>query len=92
MCFYDNSKNFALAFLDFKIRILDLNSFKVKMELTGHQDLVYGIAFMRSEMLVSGGADRVIKVWDIQKGKTIDSVRATIILTNIIIDLFSLNM
>lgn len=48
---------------------------KITQVMTGHQDLVSGISFLRSDFLVSGGADRVIKVWDVQKGKTMNSVR-----------------
>lgn len=47
---------------------------KITQVMTGHQDLVSGISFLRSDFLVSGGADRVIKVWDVQKGKTMNSV------------------
>ena len=75
MCFYGNSKYFAISSLDFKIRIVNLDSMKISQVLTGHQDLVSGISFLRRDFLVSGGADRVIKVWDVQKGKTMNSVR-----------------
>jgi WD40 repeat protein len=75
MCFQNNSKNLAIAVLDFKVRIVSTDNLKVTQVLSGHQDLVAGVAFLRNDLLVSGGADRVIKIWDVKKGKALDSVR-----------------
>lgn len=72
MCF--SSKLFAASTLDFSIRILNNSIVKVNATLSGHQDVINGMAFYSATQLVTGSADRNLKVWDLIKTKQIDSV------------------
>jgi WD40 repeat protein len=44
--------------------------------LTGHDDMVFGLAFSQDNHLVSGGADGTVRLWDVNAGKLIRQFEA----------------
>jgi WD40 repeat protein len=55
----------------------------VYKDLIGHKDVINGLCFHSSNYLVSGSADRMIKVWDLNTGKTQESTFSKSIVTSI---------
>ncbi len=55
----------AVGFSDWKIRIYDLENFALKQVLEGHQNSVFSLQYFGiNGLLVSGGRDAHLKVWD----------------------------
>ncbi|CAJ0844144.1 2987_t:CDS:2 [Entrophospora sp. SA101] len=53
----------------------DVGSGKCLKKLTGHTEIVYSLDFSKeSSILVSGSADKTIRIWDVLKGISVDSV------------------
>jgi WD40 repeat protein len=44
---------------------------QVRKPLTGHDDMVFGLAFSSHNKLVSGGADETVRLWDVDASKEI---------------------
>lgn len=58
----------AVGFSDWKIRIYDLQDFKLKHTLDAHQNSVFSLQyFADEELLVSGGRDAHLMVWNAEK-------------------------
>ncbi|HPZ08316.1 MAG TPA: protein kinase [Candidatus Eremiobacteraeota bacterium] len=58
-----------------KINIWDMNTKEIVFTLKSHTDMVETLSFSPDGlMLVSGGRDRKIKLWDIETGKLVNSV------------------
>jgi len=47
---------------DSTVKIWDLKTYKLKMDLPGHTDEVYCVDFV-ADKIVSGGKDRTVKIW-----------------------------
>jgi WD40 repeat protein len=64
-----NSKEneMAVGFSDWKIRIFDLENYQLKYTLDAHQNSVFSLQYFNNgEMLVSGGRDAHLMIWDCQ--------------------------
>ena len=60
-----------------KIRVIDLNSYRVAMELTEHSDYIDGLAFSTDGSLVGSlSSDDTIRIWDLQSGKSVGCLHA----------------
>ena len=58
----------AVGYSDWKIRIYDLEDFKLKNTLEGHQNSVFSLQYFgENDLLVSGGRDAHLMVWDAHK-------------------------
>jgi WD40 repeat protein len=57
----------AVGFSDWKIRVFDLQDFKLKHTLDAHQNSVFSLQYFNDEQfLISGGRDAHLMVWDCQ--------------------------
>ncbi|TNV82597.1 hypothetical protein FGO68_gene6701 [Halteria grandinella] len=72
--FSPNIKLLAVSTLDSQIRVLNTQNFKLSNILTGHKDVINGLSFLSQSQLVSGSADRMIRIWDLTTGKALDSI------------------
>ncbi|CCD83386.2 Autophagic-related protein 16.1 [Caenorhabditis elegans] len=59
-------KHFIASSNDKNVRIWNLDNSRLLSTLSGHSDQVTCVKFYQSHSAVSGSADRVIKIWDIQ--------------------------
>lgn len=65
-------KVLAVADPEGKITLFDLPGRKTLRVLTGHQGTVHSIAFQANgSKLVSGGADKTVRIWDVAKGQSV---------------------
>jgi RNA polymerase sigma factor (sigma-70 family) len=70
LAYSPDGKLLAAADIDFRVRLLDVQTGKVRQALAGHTELVLALAFSPDgKTLVSGGADETVRVWDVQTGK-----------------------
>ncbi len=61
-----NTKELAVGYSDFKIRLFDLDSFKLKKTIEAHKNSVFTIKFSPNyRYLISGSRDAHLKVWDV---------------------------
>jgi WD40 repeat protein len=59
----------AVGFSDWKIRIYDLENYKLKYTLDAHQNSVFSLQYFNDEeTLVSGGRDAHLMIWDCKNG------------------------
>ncbi len=59
-----------------KIRLYDFASGRIVRLLSGHTNIVNGLAFSRDgRFLISGGADHAAVVWDVQTGRMLHRLR-----------------
>ncbi|EFO82652.1 CRE-ATG-16.1 protein [Caenorhabditis remanei] len=64
---YDRDRKFLIASSNDKnVRIWNLDTSRLMSTLSGHADQVTCVKFYQSHSAVSGSADRVIKIWDLQ--------------------------
>lgn len=66
--------NFAITSNDFKVRVFNFQTFKLKHTLSGHSGVINGIGYLTEDLLVTGSGDFNLKLWDLNRGKIIDSV------------------
>jgi WD40 repeat protein len=67
----------ATANYDQTIRIWNLTSGELQMQLKGHTDQVWSVDFSPDgKLLASGSEDRTVRVWDIQSGSCIKVLEA----------------
>jgi len=57
-----DSRMLVSASKDATVKIWDLRTYKIKSDLPGHTDEVYCVDFV-ADKVVSGGHDRVLKIW-----------------------------
>ncbi|KAG6331511.1 hypothetical protein ID866_7575 [Astraeus odoratus] len=57
-----DSRMVVSASKDATVKIWDLKSYKLKVDLPGHTDEVYCVDFV-ADKIVSGGRDRTVKIW-----------------------------
>ncbi|KAH9004589.1 WD-repeat protein [Lactarius hatsudake] len=57
-----DSRLLVSASKDTTLKIWDLKTYKIKTDLPGHTDEVYCVDFV-ADKIVSGGRDRVVKIW-----------------------------
>jgi len=61
--------------VDKTVRILDIKTQRARWTFTGHGDTVNALTvLLRSPKMLSGSADRTIKLWDYDKGQIISTV------------------
>jgi WD40 repeat protein len=74
----NNRNEMAVGFSDWKIRIYDLEGYRLKHVLEGHQNSVFSLQYFgENDYLVSGGRDAHLKVWDSEKGyRNIENIPA----------------
>ena len=61
------SEEFSVGYSDHMVRIFDINSCQLKHELIGHTNSVFTVAYHpRLPLLLSGGRDAHMKVWNIE--------------------------
>jgi WD40 repeat protein len=66
-----NGKILASSGSDRLIRLWNLETREILMQIPGHVDWVYGLAFSPDGLsLISASADRTIRVWDTQYGRS----------------------
>ncbi|HKG12347.1 MAG TPA: hypothetical protein VKB12_03380, partial [Pyrinomonadaceae bacterium] len=67
VAFSPDSERLAASFADNTIKVWSLSSFGTSPRVTfkGHEGLVNSLAFLRDGMLVTGGEDNTIKLWDV---------------------------
>ncbi|KGK38269.1 hypothetical protein JL09_g2578 [Pichia kudriavzevii] len=70
----DNTTTVASCSNDLSIKLWDYQN-DIKHTLGTHDDYIKKIAFTNyyKNQLVSGGLDKIIKIWDVQKGEVINS-------------------
>lgn len=67
----------AIGFSDHMVRILDLNDYSVKKELSGHKNSVFSVRYTPDyQHLMTAGRDAQFKVWDTMKYEEQESVVA----------------
>lgn len=60
---------FSLIGEDKSIMLWDLGSGKLLKKMLGHKSTVYSLDFSKeSSILVSGGSDCTVRLWDVKKG------------------------
>jgi RNA polymerase sigma factor (sigma-70 family) len=70
MAFSPDGRLLATADADWKVRLLDTATGKLRHTLEGHGGVVLGVAFSPDgKTLVSGGFDHTARVWDVPSGK-----------------------
>ncbi|CEH14702.1 Notchless-like WD40 repeat-containing protein [Ceraceosorus bombacis] len=57
-----DSRILVSASKDSTLKLWDLKTFKIRVDLPGHEDEVYCVDFA-ADKVVSGGRDRVVKIW-----------------------------
>ncbi|PFH53214.1 hypothetical protein AMATHDRAFT_171624 [Amanita thiersii Skay4041] len=57
-----DSRMIVSASKDSTLKIWDLKTYKMRMDLPGHSDEVYCVDFV-ADKVVSGGRDKVVKIW-----------------------------
>src|SRR4051794_32056835 len=68
--FSPNGKSIATACADRVVRLWDLPTGRLRLELNGHTDAVSAVAFAPDgKSLVSASFDGAIKVWDATSGR-----------------------
>ena len=68
-----NGNDLAAAIIDNTILIVDPLNNKIKQTLTGHTGLISSLILLNSGDLVSGSADKQIKIWDSNNNLNIKS-------------------
>ena len=79
---YDKTgEHFATAGRDFNVRIYDESTKSVDTVLKaahwnsrGHSNRVFAVKFIEDNLLISGGWDSVIHIWDIRTSETVRSI------------------
>lgn len=62
-----NTQELAVGYSDFKIRIFDLNNFRLKKCIEGHKNSVFTIKYdPKYRYLISGGRDAHLKFWNVE--------------------------
>ena len=75
MCISHDDQKIAYESSEYTINIYDLNLYKDIFTLRGHTHYVQSIEFSRDDtMLVSGGNDKIIKIWDTATGFLIRNI------------------
>lgn len=65
-----DGKKLAVSGSDRMIRLWNLDTHAIIMEIPGHVDWVYGLAFTKDgNNLISASADRTIRIWDVVYGR-----------------------
>ena len=57
-----DSRMLVSASKDSTLKLWNLKTFKIKVDLPGHEDEVYCVDFV-ADKVASGGRDRMIKIW-----------------------------
>ena len=70
-----NSKIFASASNDSKIKIWDYFTRTCLFDLQGHVDCILSLILLRNNYLCSGSADLTIKIWDWEKQNCVSTLR-----------------
>jgi WD40 repeat protein len=70
-----NSKIFASASNDSKIKIWDYFTRTCLFDLQGHADCILSLILLRNNYLCSGSADLTIKIWDWEKQNCVSTLR-----------------
>jgi WD40 repeat protein len=70
-----NSKVFASASNDSKIKIWDYFTRTCLFDLQGHADCILSLILLRNNYLCSGSADLTIKIWDWEKQNCVSTLR-----------------
>ena len=70
-----NGRYLAEGFHDHDVFIIDLETKNIALQLKGHHDKVFGVAFSPDgRYLASGSKDGVSKIWDLSSGKAIQTL------------------
>jgi RNA polymerase sigma factor (sigma-70 family) len=79
LAYSPDGKLLAAADVDFRVRLIDVQTGRVQQTLAGHTELVLALAFSPDgKTLVSGGADETVRVWDVQTGKGLRTLEGTV--------------
>ena len=75
MSFSNNSDYLLTCSNDYQAKILKTNPLRVITFLNGHTDIINSCCFTNfTQKVLTGSADRQIKIWDIYKGSTSEKV------------------
>jgi RNA polymerase sigma factor (sigma-70 family) len=79
VCFSPDNKTLAIAGRNAALLLFDLPARRIRFAMMGprdgHQGTVFSAAFSpRGELLLSGGSDKVAKLWDARTGKLVQTL------------------
>ncbi len=76
LAFSPDGKLLAAADIDFKVRLVHVETGQVQQTLAGHTEVVLAVAFSPDgKTLVSGSFDQTVRVWDVQTGKELRTLK-----------------
>ncbi len=74
--FSPDGKLLAAADVDFRVRLIDVQTGAVRQALAGHTEVILGLAFSPdSRWLATAGFDGTARIWDVQTGKEIRTLQ-----------------
>ncbi|GAB4501723.1 MAG: PQQ-binding-like beta-propeller repeat protein [Anaerolineales bacterium] len=75
VAFSPDGSRLLVSSTDASLWLWDISSRQQLMRIWGHEDWVYGAAFLNTGEIVSAGADRSIRIWDGQYGRPLMELR-----------------
>ncbi len=76
VAFSKDGRQVATGSDDYRIRVWDVATGALCHELSGHEGCVWTLVFLTDNLLASGSQDETIRLWQVDEGKVVQTLRS----------------